>query len=268
MLAVAAVAATRTRLRTHALIQVTSMPPRCAPVRACPVGYRRLVFPVIIFGLGFAISLSLPQHVKEQQEQHRKAPLAKDFDDNDVNLSLYEQFEYRENDTTFDSATPFRSFYDADNEVGYTFDVVPDIIHLVRWNQQELNFTDVVYYRSMYINHRPQQIMVHCSPCPFSGPYVHLLEGINFTFVPTKFPKSILGQPILIPHHSTDVVRLLALMKYGGVYLDHDVFVVRSLRPLLRYEAAMFCRDGLIGNMMLFFHKNSRFLRLFLQTYR
>lgn len=94
--------------------------------------FRRLVFPVIIFGLGFAISLSLPQHVKEQQEQHRKAPLAKDFDDNDVNLSLYEQFEYRENDTTFDSATPFRSFYDADNEVGYTFDVVPDIIHLVR----------------------------------------------------------------------------------------------------------------------------------------
>ncbi|XP_077541179.1 uncharacterized protein LOC144153406 [Haemaphysalis longicornis] len=120
----------------------------------------------------------------------------------------------------------------------------------------------------MYINHRPQQIMVHCSPCTFSGPYVHLLQGINFTFVPTKFPKSVLGQPFQNPHHTTDVVRLLALMKYGGVYLDRDVFVVRSLRPLLRYESVMLCRDELVGNMMHFSHKNSRFLRLHLQTYR
>ncbi|XP_077560817.1 uncharacterized protein LOC144175640 [Haemaphysalis longicornis] len=161
-----------------------------------------------------------------------------------------------------------RSFYDANNKLGYTFDVVPDIIHLIRWNQPKLKFTDVVYYRSMYINHRPQQIMVHCSPCTFSGPYVPLLQGINFTFVPTKFPKRVFGKPLQNPHHATDVTRLLALMKYGGVYLDRDVFVVRSLRPLFRYEAVLRCTRDSLGSMMLFFHKNARFLRLYLHTYR
>ncbi|XP_077548350.1 uncharacterized protein LOC144161579 [Haemaphysalis longicornis] len=120
----------------------------------------------------------------------------------------------------------------------------------------------------MYINHRPKQIMVHCSPCTFSGPYVPLLQGINFTFVPTKVPKSISGKPFENPYHATDAARILALMKYGGVYLDRDVFVVRSLRPLLRYEAVMNCNDDAIGSMMLFFHKNARFLRLYLHTYR
>ncbi|XP_077531681.1 uncharacterized protein LOC144144191 [Haemaphysalis longicornis] len=127
---------------------------------------------------------------------------------------------------------------------------------------------DVVYYRSMYINHRPQQIMVHCHPCVFEGPYVDLLQGINFTFVQTKFPKKIFGKPFKNRHHTTDIVRLQALMKHGGVYLDRDVFVVRSLRPLLRFEAVLYCGTGSIGNMMLSFHKKARFPRLYFHTYR
>ncbi|KAH9366738.1 hypothetical protein HPB48_008672 [Haemaphysalis longicornis] len=128
---------------------------------------KQLRLKVIIFGLGFAITRFLPQHVKGQ---NMTAHLAEDLDDNDVNISLYEQFKYPGKATTFDSEIPFRSFYDVDNQLGYTFDVIPDIIHLIR--------------------------------------------------------------------------------------------------PLLRYEAVMNCNDDAIGSMMLFFHKNARFLRLYLQTYR
>ncbi|KAH6943086.1 hypothetical protein HPB50_015832 [Hyalomma asiaticum] len=67
------------------------------------------------------------------------------------------------------------------------------------------------------------------------------------------------------PHHSTDVQRLRVLLRHGGIYLDADVFVVQSLRRFLRYEATAPCG---FGNMIFIAHKNSRFLRLFMETYR
>ncbi|KAH6919571.1 hypothetical protein HPB50_029441 [Hyalomma asiaticum] len=73
----------------------------------------------------------------------------------------------------------------------------------------------------------------------------------------------------LVSHHSTDVARLRALLHYGGIYLDEDVFVVQSLRRFLRYEATVSCKeDATFGNMIMIHHKNSRFLRLYMDTYR
>ncbi|XP_037572387.1 uncharacterized protein LOC119454558 [Dermacentor silvarum] len=139
------------------------------------------------------------------------------------------------------------------------------------YNLAELNFNDVVFYRSMYINHRPSKIMVHCSPCGFTGPYTRFIDGIPFTFVPTVFPTEVFGTPFKPqwPEHSTDIVRLRVLLRYGGIYLDADVFVVQSLRRFLRYEATVACVDGgFFGNMIMISHKNSRVIRLFMDTYR
>ncbi|KAL3191468.1 hypothetical protein MRX96_059843 [Rhipicephalus microplus] len=163
------------------------------------------------------------------------------------------------------------SFYDTDGLTGYSYDVVPDIIHLVRYNQEEVKFADVIFYRSMYLNHRPSKIMVHCSPCNFTGPYAHWLQGIPFTFVHTVFPNEVFGLPIKEenPHHSTDVVRIRALLRHGGIYLDADVFVVQPLRRFLHYEATVTWPQGYtFGNMIMISHKNSRILRLFMDTYR
>ncbi|KAL1466367.1 hypothetical protein MTO96_042782, partial [Rhipicephalus appendiculatus] len=70
------------------------------------------------------------------------------------------------------------------------------------------------------------------------------------------------------PHHSTDVVRIRALLRHGGIYLDADVFVVQPLRRFLRYEATVSCPQGYwYGNQIMIAHKNSRVLRLFMDTY-
>ncbi|KAL1430194.1 hypothetical protein MTO96_015310 [Rhipicephalus appendiculatus] len=54
----------------------------------------------------------------------------------------------------------------------------------------------------------------------------------------------------------------------GGIYLDADVFVVQPLRRFLRYEATVSCPQGYwYGNQIMIAHKNSRVLRLFMDTY-
>ncbi|KAH6923780.1 hypothetical protein HPB50_006717 [Hyalomma asiaticum] len=181
---------------------------------------------------------------------------------------LPKQGEHRLQNFTDIEGRP-KSFYDTDGTSGYNYDIVPDIIHLVRYNQPELTFIDVVCLRSMYLNHRPAKIYVHCDQCGFTGNYTRLVEGITFTFISTVFPKEVFGIKIENSHHSTDVARLRALLRYGGIYLDGDVFVVQSLRRFLRYEATVSCQEkGSFGNMIMIHHKNSRFLRLYMDTYR
>ena len=51
----------------------------------------------------------------------------------------------------------------------------------------------------------------------------------------------------------SDIFRLLALYKYGGLYLDMDVYLFRDLTPLLAFEwATEFSADGGAGHGVLF----------------
>jgi hypothetical protein len=54
-------------------------------------------------------------------------------------------------------------------------------------------------------------------------------------------------------YSDSDIFRLLVLYKYGGVYLDMDVWLFRDLTPLLAFEwATEFSADGRAGHGVLF----------------
>lgn len=48
-----------------------------------------------------------------------------------------------------------------------------------------------------------------------------------------KTPTNIFGNPLCHPAHAADVVRIIALLEYGGVYLDADVW---CLKPFAKIE--------------------------------
>ena len=68
------------------------------------------------------------------------------------------------------------------------------------------------------------------------------------------------------------MARILLLMNYGGIYLDNDVFMVKSLDQYRVYEMALSkTTDGgkeVIGNQVMIAHKNARFLRAYYDSYR
>ena len=68
-----------------------------------------------------------------------------------------------------------------------------------------------------------------------------------------KAPESIFGNKIMVAEHRSDVVRLEVLMKYGGIYLDLDVIVLKSFDPILRYATTMGLeRTGWLDNGIIF----------------
>jgi hypothetical protein len=60
------------------------------------------------------------------------------------------------------------------------------------------------------------------------------------TMVPIDVvPVEIFGKPIKNYAHSADIIRLQALIEYGGVYLDSDTICVQPFDPLLHHSFVM-----------------------------
>jgi mannosyltransferase OCH1-like enzyme len=61
-------------------------------------------------------------------------------------------------------------------------------------------------------------------------------------------------------------------MEFGGIYLDRDVIVIKSLDPLRKFEMTLdyqfYKTYKEMGTQVQIAHKRARFLRLYLQTYK
>lgn len=171
------------------------------------------------------------------------------------------------------------SFQGFDNETGVDHFIVPNIIHFIRFNQSEVSFVDYICILAAFRNHRPDFIYIHSdSPIEqFHGKYwnwirnnVDLYSIIRVFHV--DLPSHVFGQKISDKWrvwHGSDVTRLGILMKYGGIYLDNDVYVIKSLDKYRKFEAVVNWDDGDdVGNNLIIAHRNARVLPLWLDTYR
>jgi mannosyltransferase OCH1-like enzyme len=61
-------------------------------------------------------------------------------------------------------------------------------------------------------------------------------------------------------------------MEFGGIYLDRDVIIIKSLNQFRKFEMTIdyqfYETSKEIGNQVQIGHKRARFLRLYLQTYK
>jgi hypothetical protein len=156
-------------------------------------------------------------------------------------------------------------------------DIVPNVIHFIRFNKTTFTFVDYVCIRSAYLNHNPDFIYFHANQMNFNGEYWEkLLKDEKFERkVAIKYleiPSEIYGQNLSVPWrlwHGSYVARIQILQKYGGIYLDNDVFVVKSLNKYLKYEMTLGWDEGqFIRSQVLIAHAKAQFLKLYLETYK
>ena len=85
----------------------------------------------------------------------------------------------------------------------------------------------------------------------------------------------IFGNPIVKFAHKADIIRIEALLEHGGIYLDLDVFTIRSFAPLLRFETVMGLEGGVppmprqgLCNAIIVSSATSPYLRRWYEAYR
>jgi len=117
---------------------------------------------------------------------------------------------------------------------------------------------------------RPERVYFYCEHEP-SGPWWDLTRPL-VELVRIKAPRSIFGNPVDHPAHRADVVRLQALIRDGGIYLDADVLVHRTFEPLLEHDVVLGAegRSTRFGtaNAVILAKSNAPFLVRWMATYK
>ena len=85
----------------------------------------------------------------------------------------------------------------------------------------------------------------------------------------------IFGNPIVKFAHKADVLRLEALISYGGIYLDLDVYAIRSFATLMNFPTVLGLEGGVdklpiqgLCNGIIVSSPNSTFLRRWYDGYK
>ena len=148
---------------------------------------------------------------------------------------------------------------------------IPNIIHFVfglspDFGGRPFSFVHYLAVKTAYECNRPERIFVHYCHEPKgewwdkARPYL-TLERVDP-------PEEIFGNPLLHYAHKADVIRLEALLKHGGIYLDMDVLCIRSFAPLLKFSSVMGReREGGLCNAVILAQKDSEFVTRWHQSY-
>lgn len=59
------------------------------------------------------------------------------------------------------------------------------------------------------------------------------------TPIEVSVPRKIYGNKLYHYAHQTDVLRILILLKFGGIYLGIDTVCIKPFRPLLSFDCVM-----------------------------
>jgi mannosyltransferase OCH1-like enzyme len=117
---------------------------------------------------------------------------------------------------------------------------IPKIVHFVYGMKDENPQLDLIQYlsiKSAQETIKPEKIYLHYHYLP-TGEWFDLIRPL-LTLRQVDIPTKIFGNRVDHYAHRADVVRLEALKEFGGIYLDLDVILMKSIDHLLDEEFAM-----------------------------
>lgn len=174
--------------------------------------------------------------------------------------------------------TGFEGF---DNESGIVSGpyIVPNYLHFLRYSSKLANvsFMDAVCILAAFKNQKPDKIFFHTNLPKFSGKHWDTLmkvpgfkETIEFRYIEPL--ESVYGQALSSWYklwHSSDLLRIDILRRFGGIFIDNDVYLVKNMDEFRRFEMTLEIVDHKsFGTMTLVAHRDARFLRLWLESYQ
>jgi hypothetical protein len=124
---------------------------------------------------------------------------------------------------------------------------------------------------------KPRRVLLHHGKQP-SGFYWDMVKHA-ITLKNARNITHIFGNPVRHYAHKADIIRLEALLAYGGIYLDTDVFVLHSFDDLLGHDFVMGresaaewspgeLTQGGLCNAIILANKHSAFLKHWYASYR
>ncbi|KAJ3326524.1 hypothetical protein HDU76_012856 [Blyttiomyces sp. JEL0837] len=154
---------------------------------------------------------------------------------------------------------------------------IPKIVHFIFGLKPDFGGHTFLFAHFMAIKMardviKPEVMYVHYYYEPKGYWWDRVKKGLGKVVVMRKIPRipdEIFGNKVEDYAHRADVLRLQLLLTYGGIYLDSDVFIYRSLDPLLHHDFVMAKEDSHgMANAFILAHPRSKFLHEWYGRYR
>ena len=151
-----------------------------------------------------------------------------------------------------DMETIHRSIYDPNN-------IVPRASHFVLpFFNPQLQFHHAVCIMSGYWIAKPKKLFLWYNEVPTGHWWNYLRKNItdwesNVIMVHRVPPNMIYDRPLNLKEHKSDIIRMEALILFGGAYFDLDVITLKSLEALKNYSFTIGRErpDGLCNGVMI-----------------
>ena len=155
-----------------------------------------------------------------------------------------------------------------------TFTTIPKIIHFIYFGYTEFKFIHYFSIKTVHDYNPDYTIYLYNYEQPVNNIWFELSKQY-INIVQTKPPESIYNNTLNTYAHKADIVRLEKLIKYGGFYLDIDVWTLKSFDTLLNieescimgYQAKNTQFEGLC-NAVIGAKPQSAFLKIWLENYK
>lgn len=150
---------------------------------------------------------------------------------------------------------------------------VPKIVHYVWYGLKvKFDFYGFLSFISALRFVRPCLILIHGNILP---------QGLYWKFIINIYPNiihverliesnKIFGKKVKHINNLSDVIRIEALLKYGGIYLDMDMVLMRDVDLLRQYPCTMsYLRPHFhLGSSYIMAERNSTFMQKWLDGYK
>ncbi|KAJ3095183.1 hypothetical protein HDU96_001283 [Phlyctochytrium bullatum] len=138
---------------------------------------------------------------------------------------------------------------------------VPKVLHLVMFGGH-FKMHHYLAMRSMNDRIKPEKFFIHGSDFPVGQElFDKAMKDFNPILIQSRNMSAIYHNKIGLVEHKSDVLRLESVIRFGGMYFDLDVFLLKDLDAFLNNEATMGAQAGAgINNGMIIGKRCARFL--------
>lgn len=147
---------------------------------------------------------------------------------------------------------------------------VPNVVHYIWFGNIAFDFIYFVSFYSVHKYQKPCLILLYYEFLP-SGKWWNLLRHIvhNIVLVQVTPPTFISGKKIKFVQHKADIMRLIILKEYGGIYMDTDEYFLRPGDELRNSNCTMGkAHDKSIGSALIYAEKGALFIEKWIDSYK
>lgn len=147
---------------------------------------------------------------------------------------------------------------------------VPNMVHFTLVNTKTFGFYAYVAVKSAHDRLHPDGLYLHLMEFPVE-PTEYLDRAIRefgLKIVRSRKVTHVYDRPVAGITHFSDIVRIESMIRFGGIYLDLDAFVLKPLDDMYRFETVIPSENnnGLASGIMLA-KRCSRFLTTWYNMY-